>query len=550
MSKDHNSCKSHSGYSAHDPVHVTNLSRLPPNLLATRIPDIETIPALWFRNTEDECCIAINPKNPCNMIITTHQDRAAGFFLTNIVNYTLDGGKTWTQSHLVQSRNQGATLVGANDDFESASDPWVAFDSQGNAFALSTSFNQFNDFEEAFIVWKSADGGQSWSEATAVVRVDGFVDLYDKGSITADPYRKNNVYVVALNARAVLDPSIPTRTEFFRSVDGGASWTPPIVVEPTIFTWGAQLVVLPDEDHTLVITSGRNGPMKAFFVYRSTDVGDTWTSIVVRPPGSFTTPNPEDPGLATFDPPIPPNLVRVFQSTDTAVNKCNGYLYTTYGSNEFNPTGQTGIAIQMSKDGGLTWTPPIPANPTTLSVQTFQPQVAVADNGIVAVLFYDFRFFTPTDPSLATDVWVSFFDKNLNYLGELRLTPESFDTRQFMLVSDGRYFPGDYFRIQSSGNDFYAAFTITNPPYGIGPIPPPHDEFRLEPRNRQDVVFVKIENVPKCGADVALSRRNIIPVRNAVRKITARIVNTDDIADVDQDMKLRVNLIMDKKQHA
>src|SRR5439155_24644209 len=112
-----------------------------------------------------------------------------------------------------------------------------------------------------------------------------------------------------------------------------------------------------------------------------------------------------------------------------------------------------------------TWANPIPVNPTTLNVQTISPSVAVARDGVVAVMFYDTRNAVPDDPSFWGDVWVSFFDKNLEeYLGEVRLTPESFDIRQFMHRRrfDVNYFAGDYFKITDSENDFVAVFAITN----------------------------------------------------------------------------------------
>ena len=67
--------------------------------------------------------------------------------------------------------------------------------------------------------------------------------------------------------------------------------------------------------------------------------------------------------------------------------------YVVYVTNNGSvyPTGVNGIAIQMTKDSGSTWKAPVAANPNGSSYQSFLGSVAVADNGTVAVFFYDNR---------------------------------------------------------------------------------------------------------------------------------------------------------------
>jgi hypothetical protein len=135
-------------------------------------------------------------------------------------------------------------------------------------------------------------------------------------------------------------------------------------------------------------------------------------------------------------------------------------------------------------------------------------------------MFYDFRFYKDGDASLWTDVWISLFNKDLTkYLGEIRLTDTSFDSRQFMrrFVGGGPYnnslFIGDYVKLESYENTFLATFAITNPPFGIGPTPPVGDAYVEDFRNRQDVVFRKIKYC-KCmcthNDDIINQNNNII----------------------------------------
>lgn len=523
-------------YKADPFIHVTNFSRLTPSLDCLRQGfNLLEGPGTWFRNTEDECWIAVNPANPDNMIIVTHQDRityvdADGrfnfYFLADIVMYTLDGGVTWNESNLTLSRCQGPTLFDANDDFESASDPFVAFDNEGNAYVFEVAFN-FDittlDFKEANVVAKSTDGGRSWNHLTAVTRDDGFSNLLDKPSLATDPYRKDTIYTLWSDFLNFVGPNQNNIT-FSKSIDGGASWSNPISIIDFNFGtggWDALLEVLPDRDHTLVVTvratpDDNSATPTPIFALRSQDGGATWASYIVVNDSVVT--NPVDPDLG-----IP---VRAFGiGADLAQDKKKGYLYLVWQDPRYNSTGECGAVLSMSMDGGRCWTTPIPVNPKTLDVQTFLPTVAVADDGTVAVLFYDFRNFSSGNPSLNTDVWVSFFDKNLtHYLGEVRLTRESFDMRQAMRTGGCPFFVGDYCKIQSAGNDFVAAYCITNPPYGIGVstiCPIENGPMNLDFRNRQDVVFSRIvQKSSKCHKQRLGTFKTVSPkvVRNDGKK--------------------------------
>lgn len=488
-------------WKVHSLIHATNKSRLPPSLDCLRLDESpEDIGDTWWRNTEDECFIAVNPTNHDNMIIVAHQDRYRNF-LSDVAVYTRDGGKTWNESNLVLSRCQGATLPFANDDFYSASDPYVAFDKEGNAYVLATSFNSTENFEEANVIAKSCDGGESWNRVTAITRDDGFSHLLDSPTITTDPYRKDTIY--ALTADDLCDVGFPELGEqvlFQKSTDAGATWSDPTLIYSYIsaecnpFPFHPTLVVSPDKHKSLVTTvlvqHYNPGEINSLDAFRSKDGGTSWKRYTVSDDIVFQ---------PVVDPASGANVGgdSGFNGADVAINNKNGYLYEVWLDPRFNPTGQAGSVISMSKDGGKTWSNPKPVNPTTLDVQTFLASVAVAEDGTVGVFFYDFRNYKPGDSSLWTDCWVSFFDKDLKkFLGQVRLTPHSFDSRQFMhrRVSDpSALFIGDYVKMQASGNDFVASFVKTNPPFGIGPAPEPTlEQFRIDDRNRQDVAFVRI----------------------------------------------------------
>jgi len=485
-------------------IHVTNNSRLAPTLDNLRYTtDPTTIPAIWFRNTEDECDIAVNPTNPDNIIVVTHQDRFTNF-LTDIAVYSLDGGKTWNESSILLSRNQGATIEAAANDYESASDPHVIFDKEGNAYVISVSFNTDNNFEEAVVVAKSTDGGVTWNMLTEIQRDDGNEHFQDYQHITADPYRKNTLYTVWSDDTALLGLD-PNSTIFQKSTDGGATWSPLSNIAtypgptPDYGPLSSQLVVFPGHHHHLAVANfvsdqtaslTSTTPAKVTLL-RSKDDGLSWTEYLVADNIPLVTPT--DPVTGRL-------ILAGGTSVNIAVNNHNGKIYATWPDPRYNTNNGPGIVVAMSKDEGQTWSTPVPVNPKNLGAQTFLSAITVLHNGLVGVTFYDLRNYTGDGP-LWTDVWMAIFDEDLKHrVKEVRMTDESFDTRQAMIriPFNNAWFLGDYTGLTAHHNTFYACFAITNPPYGAPPVEIPVTEFRIDNRdgedfpNRQDVVFRKV----------------------------------------------------------
>lgn len=534
-----NSCTTH--VYTHKPrvsqlQHVTNLSRLPPDLTCLSLNNpAELTGYAFYQNVAFDPQIAINPTNPKNIILVAQQDTLSNAHynsalpLSIIVLYTFDSGRTWNQSDLVLSRCQGATNYKANDNFLAAYFPSITFDPEGNCYVLSTSYNLFAasqmpeiNTDEGNIIAKSIDGGISWNRVSYAFRDDGSCHFLDSPQIRADPYRKNTLYTISTDATCMLtdvctEPGFNGNLNitFQKSTDAASSWTPMSLiasfppVSPTVCApWPLlnQIEVLPDSTHTLVVSailensppdSVVSTPYDEILAWRSTDGGDTWNMYTVAE---------NIPHVIVVDPdtisPILP--VTDFTTVDMAVSHCNGNIYIVYSDTQFTTSGQAGCVIRKSNDGGITWSDPYPVNPNSLDTQAFLPTVAVAKDGTVGVLFYDFRNFTSGDPELYTDVWVAFFDKELDtYYGEVRLTPESFNARKSIRGYNGvdqlnclfDYYLSTRVDLTVQGNDFIAAFVVTNDFCEEATISTyPCDSFPLfrDDCNRQDIAFVRI----------------------------------------------------------
>jgi hypothetical protein len=126
----------------------------------------------------------------------------------------------------------------------------------------------------------------------------------------------------------------------------------------------------------------------------------------------------------------------------------------------------------MSTDGGFSWSAAIKINQTPNNIpagnrQAILPSVAVNQDGVVAVTYYDFRNNTP-DPGLPTDLWMVHahpsdgFTNSASWSSENRMTPQSFNMESAP-VKEGGYFIGDYEGLVAIGKNFGALFSMSTP---------------------------------------------------------------------------------------
>jgi hypothetical protein len=458
---------------------------------------------LVYRNSETEPYIAVNPTNPLNMIAAWHQDRwSNGGGQSLGAAFSDDGGESWQQVIIPFTRCSGGQPRSAGD-FERASDPWISFGPDGRAHYMALVFNDSvtaNGMASAF----SDDGGQSWSDPVIITASPardpvGASLFHDKNSFTADPFDPNLVYstwTLFLNGSFSL--------QFSRSIDGGKSWRhsrtinnfdPVDPATVAFFRQGTQIVVLPDG--TLVnaffriltnFATGQGSLEQSIF--RSTNQGLTWEQRDTVVSDLFPA------GARDLELGVP--VRDASQIPDIAVNGDTGELYMTWQDRRFNPDGRVGVVVARSGDGGDSWSAPVQVNRVAdPAVQAFLPSVSVAADGTVGVMFYDFRNDLAGDLVLSTDVHLARFDADLTFRDEVRITPESFDLRQSVITGGRGYFPGDYVGLDVDGNDFVAAFTVTNPlglpvefpqviPGGLG----------VDDNNRQDIVFARVPAAP------------------------------------------------------
>ena len=435
-------------------------------------------PGTNFPNAEVEPFIAVDPTNTNHMIGVVQQDRWDNGGAHGLVaDVTGDGGTTWstTWAHFSLCSGGNATNGGV---FERASDPWVTFAPNGDAYQSALTLDvdaNGNDSATGVQVSKLAHGSSMWSDPVTLAS-DPITSptsvSHDKESITADPTDSSDVYVVWDRSRKPGENTSPNAGHSFgfrgdamfsRTTDGGATWSAAQSILPTnanVFTEGNIVRVLPDGTLVDVFEaahgSGRQGSTNPFTqsVMRSTDKGSTWSRVI-----DIST--DQSVGVADPDTGAP---VRTGAGLPSAAVGPDGTLYVAWADSRFSGGARDDIALSKSTDGGLSWSTPVKVNQTPVPVAAFGPAVDVSANGTVAVTYYDFRNNTADPSTLPTDDWIVYStDGGATWGDEQRLTPASFDMDSAPVAPASRgHFVGDYQGLTHVGNTFDALFVQAN----------------------------------------------------------------------------------------
>lgn len=339
-----------------------------------------------------EVSIAINPKNPDNMVAASlqigrpPQPRASSYQYV-----TFDGGKTWKT---VPTPNLTRLVQG--DDI-------VTFSSDGVAYHVHLSFDGIRlarptRAENGMIVNVSKDGGNTWTDGTAAINhVNTVTPFEDKPGMVVDnapaSRSKGNVYIAwtRFDVYGSANPEHRTQIYFTRSTDQGQTFSMPFRVSDT----GGDCRDSDDTVEGAVPAVGPNG--EVYLVWagplglvmdKSTDGGLTFgkDKVISDMPGGW------DFSVE--------GLSRANGMPVTGVDLSNGPGKGTLYVNWIDArNGDPDVFIISSKDGGETWTSPVRVNDDPVKngkVQFFTWMSVDPADGSINILFYDRRDGTGT----------------------------------------------------------------------------------------------------------------------------------------------------------
>lgn len=330
-------------------------------------------------NIHNEEQVIINPTDPDN-IVATWRDFRLGYRQVGI-GYSTDAGSSWTDY-----------LIGIDvAPYPWESDPGITVDRFGNFYVVTLCFE--NGGTSAFCVYKSTNGGLSWSEPSIAVASD--FDFEDKELMVCDQTGgtyDGNLYI----AWTRFPVSGNSRIHFIRSTDQGANWSGALPISDNINStqWPVPVVGANGEVYVGWGQFAGNGQV---LLRKSTNGGVSFGAI-------DTIYTPLSP-VSTFV----NGAILVFTypalATDISNSPYSGNLYMAI-MDKSTPTGDQDIFFSTSTDQGNTWSTRkrINDDPLGNGCDQFHPWAVVNQDGVISVVFYDRR----NDPSnLLFDVYLT-----------------------------------------------------------------------------------------------------------------------------------------------
>lgn len=397
-----------------------------------------------FRRQAEED-ITYNPADP-NNLLAGQNDSRVGFNQCGI-DWSTDNGRHWGDMlppFRQKLNNPAAEMPTATDPnrhtilggpgtlhtYDAASDPTVAFDSQGRAFFSCVAFDVFSNASMVFVVTspKGAQGSffftisNMFSRQFIVAEDNSSLVFHDKEFITADSFadspNRDNVYITwtvfRFSPNCGPQPN-PNQDERFcaspiygsMSTDHGFTWSTPEEIsgvspslcffgnffDPTHspnacdFDQGSDPEVLPNGDLEVIFNNGNTA---------AGNPNGQQLGVHCRPSGSspagtahFNCAAPSKVGddVITGEPLcdfgrgpeecIPGAYIRTNDFPRIAVNRANGHLFATWQDYR---NGEYDIQLTQSTDGGQTWSNSVTVNPDT-QLDHYFPAVAIATNG-------------------------------------------------------------------------------------------------------------------------------------------------------------------------
>ncbi|MCP4583860.1 MAG: exo-alpha-sialidase [candidate division Zixibacteria bacterium] len=316
-----------------------------------------------FQNEENVC---INPTNTDNAV-AVWRDFREGYRRVG-VGYTFDAGLTWTDA-----------LITVYPPYGRQSDPVLWVDRDGN-FYLSGLDIEWDWLYSGISVYKSTDGGLSWSAPTWVV--GGHYEYFeDKQWFAMDQTGSSgdgNIYCVWDRFSA---SQSYTGIVCATSVDNGLTFSEPVAVSAYDYDYVQWPTVTVGPTSTVYVAWYDHRTPRRISFARSYDYGVSFTPEqgIITLDSAYTTLNGS---ILCF--PFPAMACDVYPGSDHF-----GNLYIIYADGE----SDWDIWCRRSADGGISWSDKVRVNddPMANGCDQFHPWLSIDNDGAIHVCFLDRR---------------------------------------------------------------------------------------------------------------------------------------------------------------
>ncbi len=377
-----------------------------------------------------------NPRRPTNLVVVHRVDKPV---FSALLEISLDGGSTWRSRTL-------PTAAGTARPFA----PDAAFGPDGTLYVSYVTLEGVGNTPGSLWVASSPDGGRTLTDP---VRIAGKLTFQPRLAVD----RKGVVYVTWLQASEVGLFSVvggPNPIVVSRSADRGRSFSLPVTVsDPERERVGAASPVIDSEGRLVVLYQDFKGDRRDFENLEGPPAEQPFALVVTR----------ADDGGSTFSRgvEIDSGVVagrRFVVFTPAFPSLAAGPAGSLYVAWSDARNGDEDVFLRGSKDGGMTWSPPVRVNDNRHGDRTSQylPRVAVSENGRLDVVFLDRR---RDRRDVTTDAWLASSSDAGRSFDNLRLSARSFDSRIGNATPSGEADFGSRLGVDSHGAETLAVWT-------------------------------------------------------------------------------------------
>jgi hypothetical protein len=442
-------------------------------------------------NDKSESDLQADPTNPNHLVGLSKVFWSPHDYLFDLEWFeSEDGGKTWSSGELP-----------GYDQWADATDPTLAFDSEGNLYALVLAFNFVIEpngshnwsvgqteplhLNDAVFLSRSLKGrdrvGIDWEAPVqlATYRSGGLGVSADKQWVGADLYghHRGSVYAAWIRLDGA---SFSAEDVFAVSNDYGASFTPPVAVvtsvsphftgDPYVFTGPTGSLYYSFD----LLPPKQSYGTSAFGVLVSHDNGQSFSA-----PGQLI-----ESTIANQSGQSLPDTYRDGTPYSITADPVNGRLFIAYERFGVGTPNRNQLLAE-SADDGATWQT-LGQIDDAVSGDTTQAKIMAAPSGILAVAFYDRRLACPADVGAnagrldtCINVTIQFYSANGLRLGaNRRVTQDGWDPNINPAVPGGMgattTFIGDYFggtmTTTRQGTLAHVLFVSTSPTLQAGGV--------------------------------------------------------------------------------
>ncbi|MEO7503326.1 MAG: sialidase family protein [Gemmatimonadaceae bacterium] len=325
------------------------------------------------KNSRSESELEANPLDPRNLVGASKRFIDPTKYKFTLAAYaSFDGGESWTEAPPLQLLSNWAGI----------SDPAIAWDNAGNCYLVALPFPPAGNSTHGIAVYKSSDGGLSWSSPSLIHTSSGDDKQWATGDRNTGSRFFGNVYAAWDDGSSLA---------FARTTDQGATWR-------GTGTQPAGSVLAVGDSFAPVIAVANDGAVYIFWLatnvikyVKSIDGGNSFTippRTAVSGLTSISAVLPRAPDFSKF----PGTTFRVM----TLPTACCGSARNVVVAWADYREGVSRIYYRRSSDGGTTWVGATSGQPLLTRVgapgsdqHDFHPQLASTPSGAIACSYYE-----------------------------------------------------------------------------------------------------------------------------------------------------------------